>query len=240
MWWIVGIAFVVMLLLFGSALKDIVSIQTKKTQELNVQKEQSEHIKKPKRESIWPGRDIRLELGDRHIIDWLKDHGPDPELWHFIALYTVCDGRNVALYQWLANQKQLDVATASHLFHVLEGWIIYGEETMTDPWEKTRLPIIKTLFNNLKNGVYTGPKYTLLKLEEVSLTEKEYEIEYTMYRHNHKNEPVKAPSAIFNYANRELIDLTYHYSDFHYNPYGAQTDNVLKLVGSQRKLLDIY
>jgi len=110
---------------------------------------------------------------------------------------------------------------------------------MTDSWEKARLPIIKTLFNKLNNGSYKGPRFTLFELQDVALTKEGYEHEYTMYRHNYKVEPPTVPQAIFDYANRELIDLSFHYSDYHYNPYGDITASVVKLEGSYLKLIEM-
>ena len=193
--------------------------------------------------SIWPGDDIRLQLGNGNIVDWLKTHGSDPELWHFIALYTVPDTRNSELYRWLVLQPNLDAASAVFIFHRLECWEMLNIDPSkisdNDEWTSNRFFIAKTIADRLELGNFQGPEFTVFKLED-NLSPQGFRLEIESAIANFGAVPFNIPDALFKYEVRKKIDLKLNYSDYHYNLYGDLTGDVIVLEGPYRELLANY
>lgn len=194
--------------------------------------------------SIWPGINIKDDLADLTIVDWLKTHGPDPELWHFLAVFTVPDKRNSELYAWLVEQDQLDAASAAFLFHSLEGWgmlgYVKGEAPYADASDHDNFLTVKRIADRFEKNEFSAPNYTVIRREDDGNRDA-YEQMVRQSEQRFGKALFKVPEQIFDYKTRTLINPKFHYSDYHYNPYGRAVENILQLTDTQLiNLIDRY
>ena len=67
--------------------------------------------------------DLRREIGGLSILEWVRQHGTDPELWHMLAHQYSDD--LLPSYEWIVNHPDCDAGTAAMLFHVLNAYEYY-------------------------------------------------------------------------------------------------------------------
>ena len=61
--------------------------------------------------------DVSQQLENRNdLLNWLVQHGPDPDFWHVILCNTDPDGRE-DVYHWIVSQPECDAGTAAQIFH---------------------------------------------------------------------------------------------------------------------------
>lgn len=193
-----------------------------------------------KQTSIWPGKNIRDYIGNQTIVDWLKTHGPDPELWHSISVFTVPDLRNIELYAWLVDQPEFDAASAAFLFHSLEGWgmlgYVEGEAPYNEAWDPARFLTVKKIAERFARNEFSGPNYTLMRREDDG-TPNDYEQMVRQSEQRFGKVLFKVPNQIFEYETRNRTNSKFHYSDYHYNPFGKDVGTIIQLTDDQ--LMDL-
>jgi len=186
--------------------------------------------------SIWPGNNIRDHIGNQTIVDWLETHGSDPELWHFISVFTVPDLRNIELYAWLVDQPELDAASAAFLFHSLEGWgmlsYVEGEAPYNEAWDPRRFLTVKKIADRFERNEFSGPNYTLMRREDDG-NPNDYEQMVRQSKQRFGKALFKVPDQIFEYETRNRTNSIFHYSDYNYNPFGKDVATIIQLTDDQ-------
>lgn len=73
---------------------------------------------------------MALYPDESQLLEFLRQRGADPDLWHSIVIQTDPDGRE-DLYAWIASQPDCDKGTAIQIFHYSAGYeaLGYPDET---------------------------------------------------------------------------------------------------------------
>lgn len=65
--------------------------------------------------------------------DWLKERGPDPDLWHMIANHLNYDyPESMEIFEWIVDQPECDAATAADILLLLSAEAYMNAETEED------------------------------------------------------------------------------------------------------------
>lgn len=95
---------------------------------------------KDEQEKLMSNRiDLSQKLRDKtDLMNWLIQHGPDPDFWHVFVCNTDPNQREDA-YHWIVSQPQCDAGTAAQIFHHSNAYEALAYQAFEFPSHLSRL-----------------------------------------------------------------------------------------------------
>ena len=162
--------------------------------------------------------DLAAELEEQNIalLEWLKVHGPDPDLWHMLVCNTDPDGRD-EVYRWIAEQAECDAGTAAQIFQFSNGQEAYDYpvEMLVDAASMRHYPYLQTAKIVADRWHAGGYKKHCFAPLDVSLCPEAIFANPPASGHP---APFRVHSDMFNVDKRQRPVTNYWFSDFQATP----------------------
>lgn len=153
---------------------------------------------------------IRTELNGRTLLEWLKQHGSDPELWHYL-LPRVHDwgGKADKIFSWVVRHPDCDAGTAAEVFHLFNPFD--NLKPNYPDYRRAKIKTLKHIITRWENDDFKTFNFgfqDILGMMETEESHREYERKF-IEKHGRIN--FISPASIFELREGKTPDPAYHY-----------------------------
>jgi len=157
---------------------------------------------------------IIVDLDKDDLVDWLKNHGVDPDFWHVLVTNSDPDGMS-AVYQWIVNQPECDAGTAAQIFHFSAAYEAlemkpenYSSHNRHKMYSNAKKAADRWAQNEFKTHRFTPNDI------ESSTTKEEFHRLEREAKMKFGKAPFTISNGLFDISKREEPQTDYYYSDF--------------------------
>ena len=152
---------------------------------------------------------IHSQLQGRSLLEWLQQHGPDPELWHSLLSWVDWGDESIEVYGWIVRQVECDAATAAEAFHLMNPFDHLGPPEQN--YQKTTLETLKHIIMRWESNDFQTYIYEfsdVLALMTIEADYRKYETE-AIEKYGQAN--FIAPSSLFTFQSGKIPNPKYRY-----------------------------
>ncbi len=157
---------------------------------------------------------IVVDVDKDDLVDWLENHGVNPDFWHVLATNSDPDGMS-EVYRWILSQPECDAGTAAQIFHYSAAYeaLEMKPENYASHYRHTMYSNAKLAADRWAANDFKTHRFSPSDIESSTTKEEFYRLEREA-KLKFGKVPFVVSKGLFDISRREEPQTNYYYSDF--------------------------